>query len=282
MRINATGPEEETSWDGQFKSSALEQEYRRRQLADEFSVARIVLLVNAIGVALFVSSDYRLFGTEAPFPVLVAVRIALLVLTAFVWTRLRLATRDHTPRQFDAALLLLCAASALAQVYVGSTRPATYTGHFLVHLITVLLVYCAVPLPLRLQAIPAILMSAGIALSMWLNPPMESLTTPAIAWTLIAANVLGTCVSRQLQLSARQRFCAYRKELKTRRGLEAALAELKTLRGIIPICAHCKNVRDDAGSWERIEQYVSRHSEAEFSHGICPNCIEEHFPDAFE
>lgn len=61
--------------------------------------------------------------------------------------------------------------------------------------------------------------------------------------------------------------------------LRHALAEVKTLRGIIPICAYCKNIRDDHGYWNQVEAYLSRHSEADFSHGICPDCLQKHFPD---
>jgi transcriptional regulator with GAF, ATPase, and Fis domain len=56
--------------------------------------------------------------------------------------------------------------------------------------------------------------------------------------------------------------------------LEKALAEVKHLRGIIPICSYCKKIRDDQGYWNQVEQYVSEHSEAKFSHGICPACLE--------
>ncbi|MGH1362536.1 MAG: response regulator [Calditrichia bacterium] len=54
-----------------------------------------------------------------------------------------------------------------------------------------------------------------------------------------------------------------------------ALARIKTLNGLIPICATCKKVRDDKGYWNRIEEYITTHSEAEFSHGVCPGCMEE-------
>ena len=57
--------------------------------------------------------------------------------------------------------------------------------------------------------------------------------------------------------------------------LQQALGEVQTLRGIIPICAHCKSVRDDAGYWSQVEMYVSEHSEAKFTHGICPVCMEK-------
>jgi DNA-binding response OmpR family regulator len=54
--------------------------------------------------------------------------------------------------------------------------------------------------------------------------------------------------------------------------LEAALAKVKTLSGMLPICASCKKIRDDGGYWRQIESYIRDHSEAEFSHGFCPEC----------
>ena len=60
--------------------------------------------------------------------------------------------------------------------------------------------------------------------------------------------------------------------------LQEALAELKTLRGIIPVCSFCKKVRDDRGYWEQVEVYIKKNSEANVSHGICPDCLSEHFP----
>lgn len=57
--------------------------------------------------------------------------------------------------------------------------------------------------------------------------------------------------------------------------LEAALARVKQLEGIIPICMYCKKIRDDKNTWSQLEQYISDHSEAKFSHGICPHCVDE-------
>ena len=54
--------------------------------------------------------------------------------------------------------------------------------------------------------------------------------------------------------------------------LQKAMSEVQALRGIIPICANCKSIRDDQGYWMQVETYVSEHSEAEFTHGICPEC----------
>ena len=64
--------------------------------------------------------------------------------------------------------------------------------------------------------------------------------------------------------------------------LQAAEQEVKTLEGLIPICAHCKNIRDDEGFWSQFETYVSQRTEAKFTHGICPQCIEELYPEEFQ
>lgn len=56
--------------------------------------------------------------------------------------------------------------------------------------------------------------------------------------------------------------------------LRAALARVKRLQGLIPICSYCKRIRDDGNYWHQVEKYISEHSEAEFTHGICPKCAE--------
>ncbi len=61
--------------------------------------------------------------------------------------------------------------------------------------------------------------------------------------------------------------------------LEEAMAEVKILRGILPICSFCKKIRDDKGYWNQLEHYLSTRSEILFSHGICEDCLEEHYPE---
>jgi len=61
--------------------------------------------------------------------------------------------------------------------------------------------------------------------------------------------------------------------------LQKALSEVKILRGFLPICAYCKKIRDDQGYWNQIESYIHKHSEAEFSHSICPECMKKHHPE---
>jgi hypothetical protein len=57
--------------------------------------------------------------------------------------------------------------------------------------------------------------------------------------------------------------------------------EVKALRGLLPICSYCKKIRDDKGYWKQIEVYIAANSQADFSHGLCPECGIEHYPDIF-
>jgi phosphoserine phosphatase RsbU/P len=60
--------------------------------------------------------------------------------------------------------------------------------------------------------------------------------------------------------------------------LEQALGEIKVLRGLLPICSYCKKIRDEKGRWHPVEGYIRDHSNADFTHGICPECLNKHYP----
>ena len=61
---------------------------------------------------------------------------------------------------------------------------------------------------------------------------------------------------------------------------DEALAEVRTLRGLLPICAACKNIRDEQGEWHGMEMYVSAHTEVSFTHSLCPTCMPIYFPES--
>jgi hypothetical protein len=61
--------------------------------------------------------------------------------------------------------------------------------------------------------------------------------------------------------------------------LKETLAQVRQLHGLLPICASCKKIRDEKGNWQALESYISGHSEAEFSHSICPTCAQSLYPD---
>jgi len=64
--------------------------------------------------------------------------------------------------------------------------------------------------------------------------------------------------------------------------LQEAIDNIKTLKGLIPICSSCKNIRDDKGYWNDLEVYISEHSEIEFSHSLCPDCLKNHYPEEYK
>ena len=85
-----------------------------------------------------------------------------------------------------------------------------------------------------------------------------------------ARNLQGHNQARQRAETERERLIA---------KLQEALANVKTLSGLIPICASCKKIRDDQGYWTQIETYLQQHSDAEFSHGLCLDCMRKLYPD---
>ena len=72
---------------------------------------------------------------------------------------------------------------------------------------------------------------------------------------------------------------ALERERELRKSLEESLAQVKTLSGLLPICARCKKIRDDNGSWNQLENFISAHSNADFTHGICPECSSALYPE---
>lgn len=61
--------------------------------------------------------------------------------------------------------------------------------------------------------------------------------------------------------------------------LQQAQSKVEQLSGLLPICAHCKKIRDGHGHWEQVESYIMHHSRASFSHGICPECMVQYYPN---
>jgi len=89
--------------------------------------------------------------------------------------------------------------------------------------------------------------------------------------------ILKPCDTRELEICIE--IALHKHQLEQEREsliaqLQEALAKVKVLRGLLPICAYCKKVRDDDGYWTQVEDYVSKHSEATFNHGMCPPCFQ--------
>ncbi len=86
------------------------------------------------------------------------------------------------------------------------------------------------------------------------------------------------CICRDIT----ERKRAEKEHVQLIKKLQDALAEIKTLRGILPICSYCNRIRNEQGEWEKIEMYVRDHTDAEFSHGLCPECARKRYPKYFD
>ncbi len=103
--------------------------------------------------------------------------------------------------------------------------------------------------------------------------------TKPLQQTEVLARITTHLTIRRLQMALQEK----NEQLEERNGqLQEALDNIKTLKGLIPICANCKNIRDDEGFWHQVEIYVRNHSDAEVSHSICPECFKTLYPEFYE
>src|SRR6266511_3108303 len=103
---------------------------------------------------------------------------------------------------------------------------------------------------------------------------IDYITKPVNTVELLARVSSALAMKREIDV----RKARERELVEKNRQLEQALKEVKVLRGFFPICVHCKKIRDDQGYWHTIEAYIKTNSEADFSHGLCPGCLDKHFP----
>jgi hypothetical protein len=166
-------------------------------------------------------------------------------------------------------------------VIINALRPDGATLPFRSPMFTLFVLYGTLPNGFWRQCTPAWFLSAAlIALRLtWLTNITDGDIGGDVV-IILAVNAFGTLlVQRRLALE-QDVSVAWEAEHDARVTSDRAFAELRTLRGIIPICSHCRKVRSEVGDWEQLEFYVHAHSDAQFSHGICPECVDEHYPES--
>jgi glucose-6-phosphate-specific signal transduction histidine kinase len=110
------------------------------------------------------------------------------------------------------------------------------------------------------------------------DPIAETITPKILILSGISALAVGCALGYMRHLILHHQETAQRLE-QTNKDLQEAMDNIKTLSGLIPICAHCKSIRDDEGFWQQLEFYLHERTELEFTHGICPSCVEKHYPE---
>ena len=126
-----------------------------------------------------------------------------------------------------------------------------------------------------------------------LNEGASAYITKPLNMDMVLATIRESLDKQRLVLENRRLNGALRQELAERKRVEEhqerliaqlreALSKIKTLHGLLPICASCKKIRDDEGYWQDLDAYITDHTEAEFSHGLCPHCAKKLYPGIFK
>jgi len=206
----------------------------------------------------------KLTGRLAVRAAMVAISVAGLVL---VWA-------CRTRERYSDTVAAIAAALAIAVFWINALRPRASGLPMRVPLFDLAVMYGALPNRFWRQTLPPLTLTAGlVALRLtWLaGGAGEDLWGDILI--LLVLNAAGILVVRQRLSLERDVDAAWRAEHAARIASERARAELRTLHGIIPICAYCKKVLSEVGDWQQIERYVRDHSDADFSHGACPECL---------
>ncbi len=263
---------EQISCWGWFRCPNLERRFLRHHLSFDKVQAALAFSVAIISSLAFIPSDYRLLKSSGSFHVLLFYRIIFAFGTSLMLLLLR---RIKQPKTLERLMLAWTLTAMMLMLHVATTRVSVfYFGYVVTEIVGLFLVFMVVPLTLPVQiAIGAM----AAVIETFILIPRQLQVDPLVSNTVVVAYLLtlmiGGSVSCTLRRTRREQFAALEREAAMRNSLETAMAEVRTLRGILPICSYCKNVRDDAGYWQQVEVYVTDNTEAEFSHGICPDCI---------
>jgi len=257
----------------------LEQAFRHEILAERRRPTAILLAVIGLisllamipdALVLKASPDRQWFN-----------HVLSLIFTCVCLAASWLVGRCRTTRHLD-LLLTGWWLAAIVTVLAGNTSYPGNSNLFIVFDILIpVAIYLLFPIGLRTQVGLAVLFTLLddllVAGSHTITPQEKAF----VALAFISAHVIGLVSCWYLHTGRRRLFLGKRREEEERQRAEKLLEEVRVLRGILPICSYCKSIRDDEGYWHDVDRYIASHSEVDFSHGICPDCMARHFPQEY-
>lgn len=260
-----------------FKSLDTEREFRESFLPQDKSFAKLIILGTLL-IALVSTVPDTLSGTAAE-------TLRVLYLTTFIYCVFSLIILKSLSlisgyRKFDLIMTLWWLSVISVSTISVSLYPADMTIHVVFDILFPVAIYLLIPIGLVAQFSLATLFT--VANLVILLTVKESLTQTDLAFiytAYAATHLLGIITCWQTHAGRRKQFIEKKAEQTLKKELQETFDELRILRGIIPICSYCKQIRDDEGFWHQVEKYVRNHSEAEFTHGVCPDCIQKNFPE---
>lgn len=259
---------------GDLVDGDAERAFREWTSASERRLGARIGAVAGLLLLLFLPTDRLALGPGLRFDVVLAARVGAALAIGLA---VREDARSASVERHDRAWTIAITATVAATFVIGWARPTGSLASTIAAFFGGIGLYL-VPLGrLGQRTALTVAFTAAVAGSMLLG----ALSLPeaeALVGTLVAANLVGFLVARHAGRLHRRLFVAWQAELDARHAAERARAEVKVLRGILPICSFCKRVRH-GDAWLDVERVIAERSEARFSHGFCPECVDKHYGD---
>jgi len=283
-RSGATVPEAIKRVAGEFVDPKLELAFIEETWAEYKRSPSNVMLIGGITILAFVLVD--LLSGRASSVVLETVALRVLVSAILVASALHIKRATTIFIGYYLLAVINQAAAGLLLIWVGYINELTFI-HNVFHVLLATLVFY-----LFFNNRFSYILAAGI-----LYPLAFIILTASISDVaglnivrfflyFLLANGLGVTMLSALNRGRRGDYLRHLEERRLNLELNATVTQLreaqhevKTLQGLLPICCNCKKIRDDDGLWNQVEAYISENSEASFSHGICPDCLKDLYPD---
>lgn len=260
----------------EFRLPDWEHSYRQDYLDSDRLQTIITIVFATLAIIVFAYSDYRHFNISWKFYGLLTIRGILIFVSVACLMKLWRAAQWKVLDRINLSWAMIFCTVALC---ISVTRPPEFAFNFPIEIVLIFSIYILLPNLLVLQVVPAVYMSLGLLVILLKIKNLSPVAELSVGVAILFANIFGIWLSWRYHIDKRIQFYLLRKEKELGAELERAIETKKTLMGLLPICASCKKIRDDKGSWSQIEEYIRDHSEAEFSHGICDECAEKLYPD---
>jgi hypothetical protein len=261
----------------EFSSKDDEKVYRYHYLKSDANQIIVGVIIVIIATMAFIPSDFNLFGHNTEFIELLTFRgifilFSIIAITGFLKIKNILF--------FDLLLFFWLFILCLVIFLINNTRPVAYLQHSYIDIPTVIFIFVLFTNRIYYQIIPAVLFSViNISLLVLKDAASTPIAFNSIIIAYVLSIIIGSLVSWRYHIFRRKQYKAWINEKKVKEDLLKANENVKVLAGLMPICSSCKKIRDDKGYWKQIEEYIEKHSEAQFSHSLCEDCAEKLYGD---
>lgn len=233
------------------------------QLSHDRQLAVYGLILMLVPAIWFIRSDFELAGGD---PARLRERlISRAFLIAVPLHGILLLRAAKTREQYRHAAVIASWAMAICVLVIAALRPAGSGVSLRSPFLNIAVMYFMMPNTAWQIIPPPMALSLGLIVLRltWLSGGTADVGGDVVS--ILVLNAVGVLTA----------FGRARLDVATHN----VVGELRTLRGIIPICSYCRNVRTEVGQWQKLDRYVRNHTDVDFSHGICPDCMRQHHPD---